>query len=1148
MISVHLTLSNPPVCIGYKGENVHTEIRFDAAEVFAEYPDATTKMVVRNPKGILYPVELTRDEGDLVWLVTRSDLAAAGSGRYQISFLDGEEVFKTCIGTIIIQNSLDGEEGDVPDPIETWIEKADAILDEAQEDIERAEGLIDATLESAEKAEGYAVGQKDGEDVDPESPYHQNNAKYYSEQAGSAKTAAVQAKEAAASAAEEANQSKTAAEKSAGDAAGAKDAAADAQGKAEAAQGKAETAQEKAETAQSKAETAQEKAETAQSKAEAAQRSAGQAAEAAEGAAGDASQSASAAGSSELKAEGYAVGKQDGTDVESGSPYYQNNAKYYKEQAALSEGKAKEYRDSAHEIAQNIETAGTEQVQAINRAGTTQTQAVNQAGTTKVQEVNQAGTAQVQSVNQAGANQVSAVNTKGQEVLDSIPDDYSDLTQEVSDLNRAINNGYTNANVIANGSCSSSGLTTGATNRIRTGLIPFKAGDKIVIKNGTLQHACGMWQDSVSSANIKREDDSFSSTTETISPGFDGFLVVVFRFSTNANLSPSDFDGEIQVYNSLIWENNIDMEALSHIIVDGFVSIEKYINGSYTNALSPTPTLTNNNRNRLRPENFIYVKAGDRIKVNNGTGHVHTVGIWKGAIGSATSVREDSNFVSSDETVLIGDDGFAIVLFANTNTSTYINAGDFDGSILISTYVSAIDSCVKQGRNLISSELNQLCPISVNSGDYLTMSTSDGLPIGLNPTQTNISFYDENGTFIDYYGFIKASAKRTIGPLPSTLDSAKYVAISGCNPRIPIMLNFGKTALPYEAYIMPFGYMSDKVLSMEYPNVIKIHKNDKAKVNALIKSLSSSGSPTRNSIGVMWITDIHKRRTAVERMVQLVDSWGTTLIDIGINTGDTVQTIQTEGVDWYDELIEHSSIPILNTVGNHDAWTNISTHALASSVDVYQMITKEVAEQTEIVQPQNAESLGLNYYYKDINGIRIIVLDCMYWDADQLAWFESALADAITQSYPVIACIHYPFYKDYRTYIDTIWDNGISKASSESTSADISAAVAVNTFMNNGGKFVCWLQGHSHQDAIYTLNDYGDQLCIQTASATNQETLVYKSDDTNDYNYDALTFVTVDESRSQVKFYRIGANINASGQIANAFVWDYAEKAMVCDW
>ena len=43
--------------------------------------------------------------------------------------------------------------------------------------------------------------------------------------------------------------------------------------------------------------------------------------------------SATAAGTSELKAEGYAVGKQDGVDVPSTSPYYHNNAKFFSEQS-----------------------------------------------------------------------------------------------------------------------------------------------------------------------------------------------------------------------------------------------------------------------------------------------------------------------------------------------------------------------------------------------------------------------------------------------------------------------------------------------------------------------------------------------------------------------------------------------------------------------------------------------------------------------------------------------------------------------------------------------------------------------------------------------------------------------------------------------
>ena len=56
----------------------------------------------------------------------------------------------------------------------------------------------------------------------------------------------------------------------------------------------------------------------------------------AEGYASDASGSASSASTNALKAEGFAVGKQNGVDVGSGSDYYHANAKYYKEEAATS--------------------------------------------------------------------------------------------------------------------------------------------------------------------------------------------------------------------------------------------------------------------------------------------------------------------------------------------------------------------------------------------------------------------------------------------------------------------------------------------------------------------------------------------------------------------------------------------------------------------------------------------------------------------------------------------------------------------------------------------------------------------------------------------------------------------------------------------
>jgi len=59
--------------------------------------------------------------------------------------------------------------------------------------------------------------------------------------------------------------------------------------------------------------------------------------------AGEASSSASSANTDALKAEGYAVGQQDGTDVGSGSEYYHNNAKYYSGEASASADRAEAY-------------------------------------------------------------------------------------------------------------------------------------------------------------------------------------------------------------------------------------------------------------------------------------------------------------------------------------------------------------------------------------------------------------------------------------------------------------------------------------------------------------------------------------------------------------------------------------------------------------------------------------------------------------------------------------------------------------------------------------------------------------------------------------------------------------------------------------
>lgn len=131
-----------------------------------------------------------------------------------------------------------------------------------------------------------------------------------------------------------------------------------------------------------------------------------------------------------LKAEGNAVGKQNGTDVGSDSPYYHNNAKYYAGQAS---GSASDAAQSASAAAGSAQQAA-QTVAGIGQAGAAQIALVEAAGTAQVGAVNTAGTTQKGLVQAEGTAQVGAVADKGAEVLASIPSDYTTLSGNVDDL------------------------------------------------------------------------------------------------------------------------------------------------------------------------------------------------------------------------------------------------------------------------------------------------------------------------------------------------------------------------------------------------------------------------------------------------------------------------------------------------------------------------------------------------------------------------------------------------------------------------------------------------------------------------------------------------------------------------------------------
>ena len=122
--------------LGYVGENLHRRIIFDAGSVFAEYPDAVPSLTVAPHKTDPYPAIISRDGNWAVWDVMDHDLTVEGLGFLQLSFTEGEVIVKTVIARIRIYKSL-MPNGEIPDPIDDWLTRAEKTLEEIPETIDR---------------------------------------------------------------------------------------------------------------------------------------------------------------------------------------------------------------------------------------------------------------------------------------------------------------------------------------------------------------------------------------------------------------------------------------------------------------------------------------------------------------------------------------------------------------------------------------------------------------------------------------------------------------------------------------------------------------------------------------------------------------------------------------------------------------------------------------------------------------------------------------------------------------------------------------------------------------------------------------------------------------------------------------------------
>lgn len=351
----------------------------------------------------------------------------------------------------------------------------------------------------------------------------------------------------------------------------------------------------------------------------------------------------------------------------------------------------------------------------------------------------------------------------------------------------------------------------------------------------------------------------------------------------------------------------------------------------------------------------------------------------------------------------------------------------------------------------------------------------------------------------------------------------------------------------------------DRIDNIEIPNAVDISiyysQKDKEHIfSTLIKNCDFKA---------IYFSDIHRNATELNRIISLGETWKGN-IDCIIDGGDdTSSFIGTEPFDWFTEIISTSSLPTIRAVGNHDAWTS-NYWVWATNEEIYNHSTKNVidilrSKSANVVQPEGADTNFYNYYYTDFGNIRIIVLLSLgmnaekYYDEAQNSWFRNVLSDAKDNNKYVICVNHGPIGPNSSKEIECNWTSFYSWSNQQHVphAADTqhindNALTEVDTFISNGGNFVCWLAGHAHLDfLLVSKNTQYPQFCFVTAcsrggvSDGNQPKVI------SDPGYDLFNVIGLDTTHNLLKCWRIGYNTNLAFQEHNFFCWDIKENKLI---
>lgn len=346
---------------------------------------------------------------------------------------------------------------------------------------------------------------------------------------------------------------------------------------------------------------------------------------------------------------------------------------------------------------------------------------------------------------------------------------------------------------------------------------------------------------------------------------------------------------------------------------------------------------------------------------------------------------------------------------------------------------------------------------------------------------------------------------------------------------------------------------------------------------------------------LLHFSDLHSDRINLKRIVEYKNFYSE-YIDDAIGTGDLIRNKFDQSFDFWSEV---GADNILISTGNHEYW-NGSNYTTVTPLQVY---NKYIAPYYEswgetVVFPTDADINGYSYYYKDYptRNIRLFVLDCMAnmnrnRDGVQAAWLATELENARVAGRHVICATHIGSteetpYNNSFTSLRAVFDEDGEGLNSPSYAEFYTLRDAVDTFIGNDGKFVCWIAGHRHVDTVAMLNKQSgnewvptSQFSVHVATASGGEFatgsnaghgdadtdqrgrnyndghswwIIPRGDDCdrtdNTKQQDCFNIYSVDTEKQLLRIFRVGSDVDKNGRHKGSLLYDYANRQVLyCD-